>query len=409
MSGQNTSLVKETTKTEELHHVEAEQQQQQNAAAAAPVEMEQTEGHLEANIHTLRDEEFVELDLPLVHADPVFHNQKSSLFRQRQAHGVGGRKSQRREEARQNAAEQKEMDTERFDTLSTRISALSSNEFSDVIIKRSILSEEAGCCQHQLSERKDVNGVERRRNERRYAKYARINPFSRSAAKEDVQNLVENIRRDLALEGDATVPENLQEYTDAYYFVHKFGNDIARDVTVEMKNAKKNGTISEEEYQQRETRLAKLENFKMIQKSYASNFTPAMMMKAQDIRARKLARQHILDEGNSDYHQMMVDLLDHEITQMEAEYKDLLHWLVTYNDTMDTYRSPAQAAMQKELAAIRREMKRCDYSTEDETEEETAKRLERRDQLEQQGRDLLASFDYPGPHVAFRPSKLGET
>lgn len=412
MGGENgnnglSAVVHDSEKYKPLHKEEEPlQQEQQRAAApieAAPVAVQREAAPLETNIHRLRDEEFVELNLPLVHADPVFRRGESSLFRQRnQGHAPSGKKARQRA-AQQQEAEQKAMDKERFAMLNTQITGMRDNQEPDVIVKRTILGEEAGHYQHQLSERKDVNGVERRRNESRYA---RVTLFAHSAAKEDVKNLVENLRRDLCLEGESKIPENMREYTDAYYFVSKYGNEIAKEITIELRQMK--GTISEEEYKARHLQMDKLEDFKMIQKSYASNFTPTMIMKAQDIRARKLAKQQIQEEGSSAYHQMMIRILDQEISELETEYDNLVHWMETYSDTMDTTRSRAQADMQKELARIRREMKKCDEPVENETAEDVAKRQRMRDSLEQEGRALLKGFNYEGPRVVVALKKLGE-
>lgn len=437
MAGERTEQIEKAERsTEEIHLHEADLQQAINAAAApaAPVEIEQVADPLVTHIHRLQDEEFQELNMSLVQADPILTQQDSNLFRQRQKSG-GGKLGRRYAAWKQGKA-----DLERRRAVGQRIIALSDNSKPDNIVQRSILEAEIGCygdIQKLKEQRTDTNGAIRRKNEARYAKKSAVTPEDHFGAEEDADNLVENLRRDICLEGKTKVPDNMLEYTDAFYFVSKFGNDIGKEVTIDLKKRKEAGTITDEEYAAKKLKLKKLEQYLMTQKSYGSNFTAAILVKAGDIRARRLAVQQIRNEGDSPYHQEMIQYLEQEIAILEAKYRDLEHWMATYNETMDTPRSQAQAEMQRRLAQLRRQMKALPplpplpEEKEDDKkkskkpltpEEEAQKQAERAAieakrapilaeiaRLEKEGRDLLATFDYPGELCEYEQKGLGET
>lgn len=365
----------------ELQEERREQREQQlNQPVQNPLE-QQPQDQLEQDIHILRGEEFVELNVPLAHADPVF-GQWSSINRQRDRQKI--RESARKSARKEAAAEQAQEDERRISRLRGRISAFSGNNgiASDMLLVRTMLDLEAGCYQG-LKPRQDVTGHTRRRNEKRYSNAGEGNSFARSAAEEDVANLVSNLRRDICLDGDETYPESMQEYADAFYFTNKYGNEVAKEKTIALNREKKNGTITDEEYKARGIEIKKQEQFIMIQKSYASNFAPTMWVKARDLRARRLARQQIMDEGNSAYHQRMIAILDREIADLNAQYEGYMEMLRTFNDTLDTPRGHMQHEKQIELARLRRELK--------------AAKPEKQKELEKQGRKIFEDYTYAGP------------
>lgn len=409
MTGGLTDLKEQESIHQTLHEEEAHQEEQQQVAA--PLQEQHEEQQEEQHEH-LREEDFEVLDIPLAHADPVFWRQESSLFRQRNQVRTEGGKKARRKAAKQAAEAQNAQDERRKTEISAWLVSVAGEQDDTTVIIQSSLLRESMMLYQRLDERKDVNGEERRRNERRFSKTPRWDPIARSAAKADLDNLTNNLRRDICLEGDDTLPEVLSDCEAAYYFTNRFGNRTGEQMHDAMKadedrlKAIRAGTVgtfeTEEEKEQAcrelEERIErtheqkkKLDQFVLYQKSSASNFGVTAMGKLQNLRTLRLAKQQILDEGHSPYHMLMVSMLDEEIDMWQAEYDRDIQNILTCQNRLGTPRGQAQIAAQKELARIRRAMLVPGV-----TPEQLAA-------LTEEGRNVFRNYNYEGVDQPVEP------
>ena len=377
-------------KHEELH---ATEEVQVNAAAqqvtAAPVQREQepTQGIYQL----LRDEDFLSDDVVLSHADSMFH-QENVLTRQRDAatrSKAGGKLARWRAKKQQGA-----YDAMRGAAIQNRMRAADSSHAidSDTLVARTVLQTEINERDNLLrvSPRQDLTGQERRRHEKHFGKATELTPELMAAAHADVQNLVRNLRLDLCLDGNDTLPPDLQLYADAYYFTYKYGNNSVNARKAAADKAFAEGRISEVERKACLQEITKLEQFVLLQKSVGSNVSPMLNTKAKGLRARKLALRQIQDEGDSIYHRQMIAILAQEIIKLSEDLKIDTDALRTCNNTQDTPRGQAFLETQADLARIRREMKALGESEEDK---------KRKEALEQEGQQILLDYTYDGPLI----------
>lgn len=378
----NEQIVREEVRAAEPVHAEAEQQNVNAVAPAVPVEAEREADPLEANIHILKEtEEFVELNIPLLHADTVFQKKTSNLYRQQDQEKI--RESSKKLGRKKAAADQLSSDQGQKKELYRRLNdAAKEKSDSDRIVETAILTNNVSWLD-KAPPREDVTGYARRKNERSFANSAESEKAQRSARK-DVDNLVNNLLHDVSLESDTSIPESLMEYVDAYYFTQKYGEKTKKKMEMVHRAAKRSGMLTEAQIEEEKKILAKLGQFTTIQKSYGSNFVPNMCGKLQEIRAHKLARQQILDEGNSAYHQKMVQLLDEAIAEKEREYDNYETNMRTFNGTIIRPRGAMQSEKQTELAQLRRSMMEPGLTDEQKAE------------IERRAEDIFYDYNYEG-------------
>ena len=228
------------------------------------------------------------------------------------------------------------------------------------LLERSVLSDEMGKL-NLSTMRQDVTGYMRRQNETKYAKRGSENQKMRKTAQADVDNLVNNLRRDIALEGDTSLLADTTEYTDAFYFSQLFGEDTIKERTLKLQQMKKNtDKYSDEEIAASKTELGKAQDMVLFLKNYGSTYSIRMVQISKAIRAHQLARQQIADEGNSAYNRMMLEILDTKIQGLQKDYDTFLAGMRTGSGSAGTAKGAAHLAIQKELAGLRKEMKEND-------------------------------------------------
>lgn len=355
------------------------QAQHQERAQPLQVPQEQVEERLNEDVHALQMEDFEIVDVYLADAQPVFARQDANLYRQRDQEQI--RQSKKKAARKQAAADQAQADHIGRTRMSAALEEARRDaaEDPDALLRMSVLDEEIRQLQ-ALGERVDVTGHRRRKNEKEYANRAN-SQAARKAARQDVDHLVKNLRMDIGLEGDPNTPEDMHEYTEAFYFTKLFGEATIREKE-EAKEALENAGAPEAEVQQAKEQLEKIKAMALWQKSNGSNFAVVMGNKARDLQARRLARQQILDEGSTAYHQLMVALLDEEIARLQDEYDGIAEGLRTASGTVGTPKADAQIAAQGQLAQLRREMK-AEGTTE-----------ERKEAIMTEAREIYRNFNY---------------
>lgn len=355
------------------------QAQHQERAQPLQVPQEQVEERLNEDVHALQMEDFEIVDVYLADAQPVFARQEANLYRQRNPDQI--RESKRKSARKQAAADQAQADHIGRTRMSAALEEARRDaaEDPDALLRLSVLDEEIRQLQ-ALGERVDVTGHRRRKNEKEYANRANSRA-ARKEARQDVDNLVKNLRMDIGLEGDPNPPEDMHEYTEAFYFTKLFGEAAIREKE-EAKEALEKAGAPEVEVQQAKEQLGKIRDMALWQKSNGSNFAVVMGSKARALQARRLARQQILDEGSTAYHQLMVALLDEEIARLQDEYDGMAEGLRTASGKVGTPKVDAQIAAQGRLAQLCREMK-AEGTTE-----------ERKEAIMTEAREIYRNFNY---------------
>lgn len=358
---------------------EEEQIQQQVQVQAPQIALEQREEQLNEDVRALELETFEIVDVQLIEAPPVFARQEANLYRQRNPDQI--RESKRKSARKQAAADQAQADHIGRTRMSAALEEARRDaaEDPDALLRLSVLDEEIRQLQ-ALGERVDVTGHRRRKNEKEYANRANSRA-ARKEARQDVDNLVKNLRMDIGLEGDPNPPEDMHEYTEAFYFTKLFGEAAIREKE-EAKEALEKAGAPEVEVQQAKEQLGKIRDMALWQKSNGSNFAVVMGSKARALQARRLARQQILDEGSTAYHQLMVALLDEEIARLQDEYDGMAEGLRTASGKVGTPKVDAQIAAQGRLAQLCREMK-AEGTTE-----------ERKEAIMTEAREIYRNFNY---------------
>lgn len=355
------------------------QAQHQERAQPLQVPQEQVEERLNEDVHALQMEDFEIVDVYLADAQPVFARQDANLYRQRDQEQI--RQSKKKAARKQAAADQAQADHIGRTRMSAALEEARRDaaEDPDALLRLSVLDEEIRQLQ-ALGERVDVTGHRRRKNEKEYANRANSRA-ARKEARQDVDNLVKNLRMDIGLEGDPNPPEDMHEYTEAFYFTKLFGEAAIREKE-EAKEALEKAGAPEVEVQQAKEQLGKIRDMALWQKSNGSNFAVVMGSKARALQARRLARQQILDEGSTAYHQLMVALLDEEIARLQDEYDGMAEGLRTASGKVGTPKVDAQIAAQGRLAQLCREMK-AEGTTE-----------ERKEAIMTEAREIYRNFNY---------------
>ena len=355
------------------------QVQHQEEVQPLQVAQEQVEERLNEDVRALQMADFEIVDVYLADAQPVFARQDANLYRQRDQEQI--RQSKKKAARKQAAADQAQADYIGRTRMNAALEEARADaaEDPDALLRLSVLDEEIRQLQ-ALGERVDVTGHRRRKNEQEYANRANSRA-ARKEARQDVDNLVKNLRMDIGLEGDPNPPEDMHEYTEAFYFTKLFGEAAIREKE-EAKEALEKAGAPEAEVQRAKEQLGKIKDMALWQKSNGSNFAVVMGSKARDLQARRLARQQILDEGNTAYHQLMVALLDEEIARLQDEYDGMAEGLRTASGKVGTPKVDAQIAAQGRLAQLCREMK-AEGTTE-----------EQKEAIMTEAREIYRNFNY---------------
>ena len=367
---------KQIFELQQQHH---EEQQLQNAPEEH-IQEQQNQVEVMGDVEILREEAVQNQNLQLENAPAVFATQGTSIIRQRDPQVI--RESGKKARRKQVAQEQKENDLVHVRRMTEIEHATCSRpgQTTDELLTNSMVASEKNILKKEPP-REDVEGDKRRTHEKRYAKISPKLPHVKSAAKKDVANLIDNLRRDLAIQDPAWFPQDMKEFTDAYHLSRQFGEDTIKELTM-TREAMKEAGRPQEEIDAISQKKTKLEAFVLWQKGNGSNYSITMGGYARDIEARKLAKRQIMDEGDSKYHQLMIRMIDEELNALTAYYNTKLTNMRTANGTHNTPKGAAQIAAQAELARLYREM-----SAEGVTEEQKL-------QLEQQAKALVKNYDY---------------
>lgn len=370
-------------------HEEERQQEQDNAAPAAPVEVERAADPLEVNIHRLRDEEFVELNVPLVHADRVFHSDFTSLHLQQQPLRIreSSKKSGRKRMAHnlQLLDEQgSRVKRERIDALSAKMGNVTAEEGAELWVLQM-----EGDNQSKWPERQDVTGYDRRVNTKRFGKSA-DGKTARNSAQKDVDHLFNNVRHDMSRFGNNTdfSDERIQNYFTAYGFGKKYAEDTIRAKLDANKANLQNGTITEAQFATEREEIKKLQKFWSVQKSYGTSYPPQLVILQNVLKAWKVAKIQLEDESNGHpnaYQQEMLRVLEQKMAEAQLKYDELWSAMETYSGKSKRIYNQAIDRAQKELMRLGKELKRPDITAEE------------KEDLEQQAKAVFENFTFEGP------------
>lgn len=340
--------------------MEAEEKLRSRPPLANPedISAQTDQRQMENDIQTLRETEFETMEKELIPAEPVFANQEANYYAQ---HDPAKINQSRTKAARKNAAAlQDQSDQTRKAELEGRQRKLIAQKDPDSLLARSVLTEELTNLDHAPA-RQDVTGYARRQREMKYAQRGSANQRMRKTAQTDVDNLVNNLRRDISLEGDTSLLEDTTEYTDAFYFSHLFGEETIKERTIKLQQMKAHtDKYSPEEIASSKAELGKVQDMVLFLKNYGSTYSITMLRKSQAIRAHRLARQQIADEGNSVYNRVMLEILDAKILELQSDYDANIASLRAAKSKASASQRDAHIAIQKELARLRKEMKEND-------------------------------------------------
>lgn len=367
-----------------IHRSEEQQDLvQEREAHLEGQEAAQQEQQLAQDVQALRMEDVEVIDGPLLHAEPTFARKEASIYRQRDAGQIErSRKKAGRKEA---AADQAQSDQAAQRKLSSRqIQLQMQRDNPDAILEQTLITEELLLSENNLEERVDVTGHLRRKNAEKYADSKSVGIFMRRAAQKDVENLVNNLRKDIILEGEFIIPEEVVLYTDAFYFSNLYCESVLRQKTMALRAMEADGRSTPQDIEALSEQKKKVEMTALLLKSMGSNFCIPGIQLARQIRACQLARRQILDEGTTPYHMLMVHILDQQIAAKQEEYRQQVHKMNTLSNTINTPKGTAQMDLIRRLADLKRQVKR-DNITEEEQEE-----------LKDQAYHLIDTFDYAG-------------
>lgn len=327
-------------------------------AGPADIRAQSDQKQMKDDILTLRETRFETSETDLIPAEPVFSYQEANYYEQHDPARIN--QSRTKSARKRAAAQQAQSDQARKGELQRMKNQLLAQKDPDSLLARSALIEELSNLDHAPA-RQDVTGHLRRQHETKYAKRGSENQKMRETAQTDVNNLVNNLRMDISLEGDTSLLADTTEYTDAFYFSHLFGEETIRERTLKLQQMKENNDkYSPEEIAASKAGLQKVQDMVLFLKNYGSTYSITMLRKSRAIRAHRLARQQIADEGNSVYNQMMLAILDAKILELQRDYDTSMEGLRTASNSAGTLRGDAHIAIQKELARLRKEMKEND-------------------------------------------------
>ena len=327
----------------------------------------------------VQEEDFLQIETELSQAPTMFTG-NSVLQRQRDPELK--KKSAKKAARKEAAAQQAEQDAQRVNAIQARVNAMAVGSPKDIDADTQITS---GILNNELGEywryppRQDVTGYDRRSNEAHYAKAKKVTKGMETAAQTDVQNLVNNLRRDIALEGSDALPDDLQQYADGFYFRKKYGEQAIKEKVNTIKGA------PQEDKARLELERKKLEQFVLAQKMIDTNAILPLRVLLQDIRARKLALQQINDEGSSLYHQRMAEILNKEISELTVKYQYKILMVRTFNGRLASNRTQAQLNAIQQLVELRRRMKEPGVTDEE------------KEALEEAGKAVYTNYTYEGP------------
>lgn len=392
MPGEDENLLnKEQEKQEELHVEEHAAQQQENALAgpvlAGPVLAGPVQNQLQQDIEQLTHAQRVvrAANGEVEPARPVFIRAGANANIQNKE--AGSSKSKRK----QAALDQKRADEEARTKLKETLETLQKSDDTDDLVKKTLLFDEQGML-GSLGERVDVTGHLRRKNAKKY--FRATSSSASEQAHQDVTNLVNNLRRDLAYECDGSTLPDMQKDRDAYYISRRYGEGEIHDVTNEVEaikeriaDAQKEGNAeaaaaAEQELKASKQRLARLQDMVLWVKANGSNYAPNLTRLQMDIAARRLAKQRIQSEGNSRYNQLMQRMLDEEIETLQASFDTFDRNIKNINGKVGTPHGDALATIRDELSKLRRQII--------EAGDDSAKQ----DELFEKGKKLIKDFDY---------------
>ena len=305
-------------------------------------------------------EDFADLteDLQTVH--PVFHRAESNLVRQRDRKKI--QESKTKEGRKQAAAEQETVDKEKQRELNVQLNTVNAHKENGADQTAfTLLNLEKGNAEKM--HRQDVTGFDRRSNAQRYATSDPEQWRMQRAARQDVENLVTNIRMDIAMLGETSVPEEAQLYVDANYFTGKFSERAIAAKKAErdaLRKKVKDGTATEEE----QTRLKAVEkavgwseDLGFALKTRGTNFSAYLEITKRDIQARELALRQIREEGGGAYQQLMRSILEQELAEKKEAYERQKRDLNTQGGKAGTELGQAKTAAELQLAGLRNVLK----------------------------------------------------
>jgi len=334
--------------------------------------MEEDENSMLQSLHLTNEE------LQLLRVRPIFTNRMANYHRQRNARKIEESKTK---SGRKQAAVDQESDDYKgkAEVLAARARLMDPKDGCE-LVARDILSNEI-VTYNNMPPREDVTGHDRRSNYKKFANVKPDNSRALKSAQKDVENLVNNLRRDLCLEVNASVPSELQVCVNAYYFTHIFGESAIKE-RVMARNEIKDKTSPE--YRQRDQAVKQMSDFVLWQKANGSNYAITLTNDARNIRATELAIRQVKDESNasSTYHQMMIHLLEERLTPLQENYNSQIEKILTMQNMANTPKGSAFLTTQATLAQLQQE-----FMQEDATE---ATRL----QIIGQAGDLFENFGY---------------
>ena len=368
----------------EAEHLDHSLEQREEVAQGQQQEMRQDteiqEQRLTQDVQALRMEDVEILDGPLFQAEPTFTRKETSISRQRDpAQMERSKKKAGRKEAAEDQARSDQIARQK---LSNRITQLQQQRDNpDAILEQTLITEEL-LLNGTLEERVDVTGYYRRKNVEKYAKSNPNGNSVRKAAMKDVENLVNNLRKDIVLEGECGFPEEVIEFTDAFYCANLYSEAVLEQKTRALRAMHIDGRSTPQDIEAFAEQRKKVEMTALLLKGIGSNFCMPGTQITRQIRACQMARRQILDEGTTPYHMLMIRILDQQIAAKQAEYHKQIRDMRTINGTVGTPKGDAQLKLIRQLTDLRRQMK-----GENVTEEE-------KEALKDEAYRLIDQFNY---------------
>ena len=381
MNVHQTKTKKQQATSEYLNHSleqreEGVQGQQQEMRQDAEIQ----EQRLTQDVQALRMEDVEVLDGPLFQAEPTFARKDTNISRQRDPAQI--ERSKKKAGRKEAAADQARSDQVARQKLSDRVTQLQQQrDDPDAILEQTLITEEL-LLNGTLEERVDVTGHYRRKNAEKYAKSNSNGSSMRKAAMKDVENLVNNLRKDIVLEGECSFPEEVIEFTDAFYCANLYSEAVLEQKTRALRAMRIDGRSTPQDIEAFAEQRKKVEMTALLLKGIGSNFCMPGTQLTRQIRACQMARRQILDEGTTPYHMLMIRILDQQIAAKQAEYQKQVRDMRTINGTVGTPKGDAQLRLIHQLADIRRQMK-----GEQVTEEE-------KENLKDEAYRLIDQFNY---------------
>lgn len=355
-----------------------EDQIQVQQVVQAPQEEVQQERRLDQDVQALQTESVSTVSGPLFSSSKTFDPGEANSQRQQNPEQIerskkkAGRKAAAADQAKADAVANQRVIARRqeYNTLATvartqfgMITAYPEHVVAALILESDdrIFSD-----RYKEEERVDVTGYLRRKNEKKFAKESAIAPSAKlqSSASKDVENLCNNMYRDLLLEGDTSVPEELSLYKDAFYFGNLCGEDILKGLVQSAKKLKE--TVSTNPPPERVQALEdltkqyqQLSNALLEIKNLGANDSVQVIAYLKQLKAYEMARRQITDEITNPYHPYrmeMLRILDLKTLDLRAIIQKALKDMQTMNGTVGTPAGVAKTELIHRLAELRRQM-----------------------------------------------------